>query len=69
MKRKEHHEKEERAWGHGEHANMPQEVKMSYYPKDTYHADEKIDDTDRRIESDEKQAGHGFRRSLDRGMY
>ncbi len=60
---------EGKAWGHGQYANMPQEVKMSTYPKMPYKELDSIDDTDGRLEGDAKHAERGDRKSLERGMY
>lgn len=58
-------------WGHGEFANMPQEVIMEDYPK--YMAEpnnmDGIDDTIERLVSDNKEEKRGIRKNLDRGMY
>jgi hypothetical protein len=62
-------EREGRPWGHGEYANMPQEVKMEAYPKMAYRDMPVLDDTEGRLETDAKAAERGFRRNLDRGMY
>lgn len=62
-------EREGRPWGHGEFANMPQEVRMSEYPKMAREVEHVIDDTEGRLETDAKQARVGERRNLNRGMY
>ena len=38
-------EREGKAWGHGEHANMPKEVKMQAYPKAYEYGPGDLDDT------------------------
>lgn len=38
-------EREGRAWGKGEHANMPKEVKMDKYPKASEYGAGDLDDT------------------------
>lgn len=62
-------EHEGKAWGHGHYANMPQEVKMSEYPKMPHKELGGIDDTESRLEGDAKHAERGDRKSLERGMY
>lgn len=62
-------EHEGRAWGHGEYANLPQDVRMSVYPKMPYKDLDGIDDTEGRLETDAKQSERGHRANLDRGMY
>lgn len=62
-------EHEGKAWGHGQYANMPQEVKMSEYPKMPHKELGGLDDTAARISQDEKHAERGDRKSLERGMY
>ncbi len=62
-------EHEGAAWGHGQFANMPQEVKMSSYPKMPYKDLDGIDDTASRISSDAKYNERGDRKGLERGMY
>lgn len=62
-------ENEGKAWGNGQFANMPKDVKMEPYPTKPYHMDEGLDDTLTRIDGDTKQASKGFRKNLDRGMY
>lgn len=57
------------AWGHGQYANMPQEVRMSEYPKMPHKELNGIDDTETRLRSDAKHAERGDRKSLERGMY
>ena len=47
-------EHEGKAWGHGKYANMPQEVKMSEYPKMPHKELGGIDDTESRLEGDAK---------------
>ncbi len=60
---------EGKAWGHGEFANMPKEVKMKEYPKMPYKDLDNIDDTEGRLEDDAQHAERGERKNLDRGMY
>lgn len=62
-------ENEAKPWGHGQYANMPQEVKMSEYPKMPHKELGGIDDTAGRLASDAQNAEKADRRSLDRGMY
>lgn len=62
-------ENESGAWGKGNFANMPQEVKMKAYPKMPYKDLDGIDDTEGRLATDAKHAERGERRNLDRGMY
>lgn len=62
-------EKEGKAKGHGQFANMPQEVEMKAYPKHQYYDRENIDDTDGRLEGDAKDAKRAHRKNLGRGMY
>ena len=62
-------ENESGAWGKGQFANMPQEVKMKAYPKMGYGAKDSIDDTEGRLENDDKDAMKGERKNLSRGMY
>ena len=62
-------ENEGRAWGHGQYANMPQEARMSQYPKMPHKELGGIDDTKTRLASDAKHAERGDRKSLERGMY
>lgn len=38
-------EKEGKAWGHGQHSNMPKEVKMQAYPKSHEYGPTDLDDT------------------------
>lgn len=62
-------EHEGKAWGHGQFANMPQEVMMDEYrPAKSYH-DKDLDDTMRRLDEDSRDASKGERRGLSRGMY
>jgi hypothetical protein len=60
---------ESKPWGHGNYANMPQEVRMQEYPKRPYKDLDSIDDTAGRIETDDRHAERGERHNLDRGMY
>lgn len=49
-------EKEGKAWGHGEFANMPKEVKMDKYPK-AHEAGAMVeDDTMGRVDKENMQA-------------
>lgn len=56
-------------WGHGQYANLPQEVRMQEYPKMPYKDLDTIDDTAGRLETDAKQEEVGQRKNLSRGMY
>ena len=58
-------------WGHGEYANMPQEVIMEDYPSYMPEPNnmDSIDDTITRLVSDNKEEKRGVRKNLDRGMY
>lgn len=38
-------EHEGKAWGHGEHANMPKDIKMDSYPKSHEYGAGDLDDT------------------------
>lgn len=38
-------EAEGRVWGHGEHANMPKDVRMQSYPESHEYGPEVLDDT------------------------
>jgi hypothetical protein len=49
-------EHEGRAWGHGEHANMPKEVKMSMYPKAHEAGPMVEDDTMGRVDKENSRA-------------
>jgi hypothetical protein len=49
-------EKEGRAWGRGEHANMPKETKMKDYPKANQMGPTVEDDTMGRIDKENSQA-------------
>lgn len=60
---------ESRPWGHGEFANMPQEVRMQEYPRMPYKDLDTIDDTAGRISDDAQYNERGERKSLERGMY
>lgn len=60
---------EGKAWGHGQFANMPQEVKMDMYPKEAHKELDGINDTATRLAADAKYNERGDRRSLERGMY
>lgn len=62
-------EKEGMPWGHGQYANMPQEVRMQDYPKMAYMKMDTLDDTEGRLEMDAKNARNGDRKNLERGMY
>lgn len=44
-------EKEGHAWGHGEYANMPKEVKMKEYSKPSHYTGGVLDDTITGIDS------------------
>ncbi len=56
-------------WGHGNFANMPQEVRMQEYPKMPHRELDTLDDTAGRISDDAQHAERGDRQNLDRGMY
>lgn len=60
---------ESKPWGHGQFANMPQEVRMQAYPKMPHRELDTIDDTEGRIQDDEKYNERGDRKNLERGMY
>jgi hypothetical protein len=45
-------ENEEKAWGRGEFANMPKDVKMKPYPKNKGYSDMGEDDTITRIDGE-----------------
>ena len=62
-------EGEGKAWGHGQHANMPQDVHMQEMAGTPHFMEEKIDDTARRIDEDSKQSIKGERKGYNRGMY
>lgn len=62
-------EHEPKPWGHGQYANLPQEVRMQEYPKMPYKDLDTIDDTSGRLMDDAQHAERGERESLDRGMY
>ena len=49
-------EHEGRAWGAGEHANMPKEVKMDRYPKAHEFGPGMEDDTMVRVDAENKRA-------------
>lgn len=49
-------EKEGRAWGHGEHANMPKQMKMDTYPKGHAEGPSVEDDTMTRIDAENSRA-------------
>lgn len=55
-------EREGKAWGHGQHANMPKEVKMNSYPKAHEFGPGVLDDTMSEVDQVQKQA-HGKARS------
>lgn len=57
-------EKEGRAWGHGEFANMPKEVKMDRYPKAHEEGPTVEDDTMTRIDRENRQAHMQSRRHM-----
>jgi hypothetical protein len=59
MAKADHHgtsEKESKAWGSGQHANMPKEVRLDTYPKANEMGPESEDDTISRIDMETKQA-------------
>lgn len=49
-------EKEGKAWGRGEHANMPKEVKMSMYPRSNEAGPMEENDTMTRVDAENKRA-------------
>jgi hypothetical protein len=57
-------EREGKAWGHGQYANMPQEVVKSMYPKARGAGKKVIDDTitgiDRSIDRSESRASRNL---------
>lgn len=62
-------EEEGRPWGHGEYANMPQEVVFQQVGPTPHFMEENINDTMRRLDEDSHQAIRGERKGYDRGMY
>lgn len=62
-------ENEGKAWGHGQFANMPQEVMMKPYPSPGLSTDDHLDDTIQRIDSDTKSIHARTKKSMDKGMY
>lgn len=62
-------EAEGKPWGHGQFANMPQEVVFKDVGPSPHFMDENINDTMRRLDSDAEQSKRGERKSYDRGMY
>jgi|WetSurMetagenome_2_1015567.scaffolds.fasta_scaffold684836_1 hypothetical protein len=64
-------EKEGKAWGHGQYANLPQEVYMQEAPKEPPHGTNKapLNDTMSRLDGDTVASGRAKRKSYDRGMY
>jgi len=62
-------ENEGKAWGHGQFANMPQEVIMKPYPSPGYSTDGHLDDTIQRLDGDKADALRKKRKSMDKGMY
>lgn len=61
-------EHEGKAWGHGSHANMPQDVHMQEVPKHQHHQTHALNDTMSRLDKDAKAAGKAHK-SMDKGMY
>lgn len=49
-------EREHSAWGHGEHANMPKEVKMEAYRKASEYGPTDLEDTINHIDKVNKSA-------------
>ena len=49
-------EHEGKAWGHGQHANMPKEVKMDMYPKAKEYGGDQENDTMTRIDGENERA-------------
>ena len=64
-------EHEGKAWGHGQYANLPQEVHMQEVPKDPPKGTDKspLNDTMSRLDGDTIASGKAKRKSYDRGMY
>ena len=62
-------ESEGRPWGHGEYANMPQEVVFQHVGPSPHFMEENINDTMRRLDEDAAQSIRGERKGYDRGMY
>lgn len=62
-------ESEGRPWGHGEHANMPQEVIFQHVGPTPHFMEENINDTMRRLDEDAHHSIRGERKGYDRGMY
>ena len=63
-------EKEGHAWGHGEYANMPQEVHMQEHAFPMARlSGMALNDTMARLDGDTMQANKGARKGLERGMY
>lgn len=62
-------EAEGHAWGHGQYANMPQEVHMEAVGPTYHFMEENINDTMRRLDEDAHQSVKAERKSYDRGMY
>lgn len=63
-------EKEGSAWGHGEYANMPQEVHMQEAPAPMAQlGNHVLNDTLSRLDGDTTNSKKGGRKGLDRGMY
>jgi hypothetical protein len=59
MAKADHHgtsENEGKAWGRGEHANMPKEVKMDMYPKAIESGYDGEDDTISRVDAENKRS-------------
>ena len=63
-------ENEGKAWGHGQHANMPQEVHMqdAEAPKARL-GQHVLNDTMSRLDGDTVSSKKGGRKGLERGMY
>ena len=57
-------EHEGKAWGHGQHANMPKDVKMNSYPKAQEMGPGMEDDTMVRIDAENKRAHNKAHKNL-----
>lgn len=57
-------EKEGKAWGRGEHANMPKDVSMKMYPKANEFGAGVIDDTMTEIDQTTRSAHSKARKNL-----
>jgi hypothetical protein len=57
-------EKEGKAWGHGQHSNMPKDVRLDTYPKAHQEGATVEDDTMTRIDAENKRAETKTRRFM-----